>query len=70
MTANQAPLYRQSFWTLFAVTTFGGVLCLFMSINMYLENKRRDQKYGKPKTDYIYDFSELGEKHPYWRYIY
>jgi hypothetical protein len=69
ITANQAPLYRLSFWTLFAVTVFGGVLCAFMSANMYLENKRRDKKYGKPRTDYIYDFSELGEKHPYWRYL-
>jgi hypothetical protein len=63
-----APLYRSGFWTLFGVTLFGTLLALFMSFEMRAENRRRDKKYGIPNPDQIYDFSEVGEKHPFWRY--
>ncbi|ODV92479.1 hypothetical protein CANCADRAFT_22840 [Tortispora caseinolytica NRRL Y-17796] len=63
-----APKYLRGFWTLFAMTAFGLVLSAFTSWSMDRENKRRDKKYGKPPTDIIIDFSELGEKHPFWRY--
>ncbi|ODV92480.1 hypothetical protein CANCADRAFT_22840 [Tortispora caseinolytica NRRL Y-17796] len=64
-----APRYHRGFWSLFAVTAFGLVLSAITSWSMDRENKRRDKKYGKPPTDIIIDFSELGEKHPFWRYV-
>lgn len=63
-----APLYRTGFWTLFGVTVLGTVLALFISVEMHAENKRRDRRFGKPREEEIYDFSEAGEKHPYWRF--
>jgi hypothetical protein len=66
--AGDAPLYRKGFWSLFAVTVIGGIGALIMSLEMDWENKRRDKKFGKPRKDTIYDFSEVGEKHPYWRF--
>lgn len=40
-----------------------------MSLEMRAENCRRDKMYGKPNRDQIYDFSEMGEKHPFWRFV-
>ena len=66
--AANAPLYRSGFWTLLGVTLFGALLALFMSFEMRAENRCRDKKYGKPNPDQIYDFSEAGEKHCFWRF--
>lgn len=65
--STDAPAYTMAYWTLFSVTAFGGVLAALMSVYFSLENKRRDKLFGKPPGEII-DFSELGEKHPYWRF--
>ncbi|KAI9067862.1 MFS general substrate transporter [Trametes sanguinea] len=66
---TDGPRYIRGFAVTCALQFVAAIAALVLTISYRIENKRRDNKYGKPVQDAPVDTLELADKAPMFRYV-
>ncbi|EJC98223.1 MFS general substrate transporter [Fomitiporia mediterranea MF3/22] len=67
--STEGPLYIRGFAVTCGLEFLAAICSFVLSISYFLDNRRRDRLYGKPKPDAKVDTSELADKAPMFRYV-
>ncbi|EMD39421.1 hypothetical protein CERSUDRAFT_47889 [Gelatoporia subvermispora B] len=67
--STEGPHYVKGFAITCALQLLSAIVAIIVSTSYRLDNRRRDQKYGKVDPDATVDTSELADKAPGFRYV-
>ncbi|KAI8260913.1 hypothetical protein K4K56_006172 [Colletotrichum sp. SAR 10_98] len=64
------PWYAKGMWTCAGILFAAAALATVLSLCLRLQNKKRDEKYGKSDLDYVpAEVADKGDDHPMYRYV-
>ncbi|KAL2882106.1 hypothetical protein SGCOL_002368 [Colletotrichum sp. CLE4] len=64
------PWYSKGMWICAGLLFGAAIIAAALSLCLRLQNKKRDEKYGKSDLDYVPpEVSEEGDDHPLYRYV-